>query len=62
MIKGWNNSFKKVHSFNVRSGHFVNHPVLNVYAYKMDNAIIICSHEKRLVVRTREKIAFIPKT
>ena len=25
------------------------HPVLNVYAYKMDNAIIICSHENKKV-------------
>ena len=26
---------------------FMNHLVLNVYAYKMDNAIIICSHENK---------------
>ena len=34
---------------------FMNHLVLNVYSYKMDNAIIICSHEiKRLVVGREE--------
>ena len=38
---------------------FIKQPVLTVYAYKMDNAIIICSHENKKGWWFRRKLLLV---